>query len=73
MKKNKIRNESNKKISYKKVFHDIYYDDFDDPCEEFADVLYDLIPEEIIKNELKKIKDIKLKHGKCYSIEKIIQ
>lgn len=55
----------------KKVFKDIYFEEFDDPCEEFVDVLYDLVPEYLIGNELKKIKGIKFKHGKFYSVEKI--
>lgn len=57
--------------SIKKVFKEIYFDDFDDPCEDFTDSLYDLIPDDLIGNELKKLKGIKLKHGKFYSVEKI--
>jgi len=57
--------------SIKKVFKEIYFDDFDDPCEDFTDSLYDLIPEDLIGNELKKLKGVKLKHGKFYSVEKI--
>ncbi len=64
-----VENEPNKSI--KKVFKEIYFDEFDDPSEEFTDALYDLIPEELIGNELKKIKNIKSKHGKFYSVEKI--
>lgn len=54
-----VENEPNKSI--KKVFKEIYFDEFDDPSEEFTDALYDLIPEELIGNELKKIKNIKSK------------
>ena len=61
--------EKNKKV--KKIFKEIYFDDFEDPSEEFADSLYDLVPENLIGNELKKIKGIKLKHGKFYSVEKV--
>ena len=50
---------------------EIYFDDFDDPCEDFTDALYDLIPPYLIGNELKKLKGVKLKHGKFYSVEKI--
>ena len=50
---------------------EIYFDDFEDPCEEFTEVLYDFIPENLVENELKKIKGIKSKHGKFYSVEKI--
>lgn len=57
--------------SIKKVFKEIYFDDFDDPCEDFTDSLYDLIPDDLIGNELKKLKGVKLKHGKFYSVEKI--
>ena len=64
-----VENEPNKSI--KKVFKEIYFVEFDDPSEEFTDALYDLIPEELIGNELKKIKNIKSKHGKFYSVEKI--
>ena len=64
-----VENEPNKSI--KKVFKEIYFDEFDDPSEEFTDALYDLIPEELIGNEIKKIKNIKSKHGKFYSVEKI--
>ena len=64
-----VENEPNKSI--KKVFKEIYFDEFDDPSEEFTDALYDLIPEELSGNELKKIKNIKSKHGKFYSVEKI--
>ena len=64
-----VENEPNKSI--KKVFKEIYFDEFDDPSEEFTDAFYDLIPEELIGNELKKIKNIKSKHGKFYSVEKI--
>ncbi len=55
----------------KKIFKEIYFDDFEDPCEEFTEVLYDFIPENLVENELKKIKGIKSKHGKFYSVEKI--
>lgn len=61
--------EQNKKV--KKVFKEIYFDDFDDPSEEFTDALYDMIPPYLIGNELQKIKGVKLKHGKFYSVEKI--
>ena len=57
--------------SIKKVFKEIYFDDFDDPCEDFTDSLYDLIPDDLIGNELQKLKGIKFKHGKFYSVEKI--
>ncbi len=63
--------EKEQKKSIKKVFKEIYFDEFDDPSEEFTDALYDLIPEDLIGNELKKIKGIKSKHGKFYSVEKI--
>lgn len=55
----------------KKVFKNIYIDEFEDPSEELVDILYDIVPEDLIVNELKKIKGIKLKHGKYYSVEKI--
>lgn len=55
----------------KKVFKEIYMEDFEDPCEEFVDVLYDLIDEDIIKHELKKINAIKEKNGKVYIVEKV--
>ena len=54
----------------KKYFREIYSADFDDPCEEFTDAMYDLIPEYLIGNELRKIKGIKIKHGKVYYVEK---
>lgn len=63
--------ELEKKKSIKKVFKEIYFDYFDDPSEDFTESLYDLIPDELIGNELKKIKGIKMKHGKFYSVEKI--
>lgn len=63
--------ELEQKPKIKKIFKEICFDEFEDPNEEFTDVLYDLIPEDIIGNELKKIKGIKLKHGKFYSVEKI--
>lgn len=63
--------EFQKKKSIKKIFKEIYFDEFDDPSEEFTDALYDLIPEELIRNELKKIQGIKTKHNKFYSVEKI--
>ena len=52
-----------KNKNIKKIFKEIYFEDFDDPCEEFVDVLYDLIPENLIANELKKIKGIRAKYG----------
>ena len=61
--------DQTKKI--KKVFKEIYFDDFDDPSAEFTDALYDMIPPYLIGNELQKIKEVKLKHGKFYSVEKI--
>lgn len=60
-----------KNKNIKKIFKEIYFEDFEDPCEEFVDVLYDLIPENLIANELKKIKGIRAKYGKIYSVEKI--
>lgn len=63
--------ELEKTKSIKKIFKEIYFDDFDDPCEEFTEALYDLVPEDLICNELKKLKGVKLKHGKFYSVEKI--
>ena len=54
----------------KKIFKEVYFDEFDDPCEEFVDVLYDLIDESIIVNELKKINNIKEKKGKVFLVEK---
>ena len=59
----------NKNKSVKKDFKKLYYEDFEDPCEEFTDALYDVIPENIIENELKKIKGMKVKHGKFYLTE----
>lgn len=71
MKKEKVIEETKANKTIKKVFKEIYFDDFEDPCEDFTDALYDLIPEELIVNELKKIKGIKSKKGKVYSIEKV--
>lgn len=65
------QDEQNQTQKIKKVFKEIYFDDFDDPCEDFTDALYDLIPPDLIGNELKKLKGVKLKHGKFYSVEKI--
>ncbi len=59
-----------KPYSPKKILREIYFDEFDDPCEEFIDVLYDLIDEETIKNELKKINKIKEKKGRLYVVER---
>lgn len=50
----------------KRNFRKLYHEDFDDPCEDFVDALYDIIPENIIENELKKIKGMKIRHGKFY-------
>lgn len=69
-KENEIEEIKNNK-TIKKVFKEIYFDDFEDPCENFTEALYDLIPEELIGNELKKIKGIKSKKGKFYSVEKV--
>ena len=43
--------ELEKTKTVKKIFKEIYFDDFEDPCEDFTEV--------------------KLKHGKFYSVEKI--
>ena len=66
-----INEDKEKNKSIKKVFKEIYFDDFEDPCEDFTEALYDLIPENLISNELAKIKGIKVKHGKFYSVEKV--
>lgn len=71
MDKDVLQQEEKQPQKIKKVFKEIYFDDFDDPCEDFTDALYDLIPPDLIGNELKKIKGVKLKHGKFYSVEKI--
>lgn len=71
MKEEILQQDENKTHKIKKVFKEIYFDDFDDPCEDFTDALYDLIPPDLIGNELKKIKGVKLKHGKFYSVEKV--
>ena len=63
--------ELEKTKTVKKIFKEIYFDDFEDPCEDFTEALYDLVPEDLICNELKKLKGVKLKHGKFYSVEKI--
>ena len=63
--------EQAKTKKIKKVFREIYFEDFEDPSEDFTDALFDLIPTDIIGNELKKLKGIKLKHGKFYSVEKV--
>ena len=70
MKKDEIYNDENgRKI--KKVFKEIYFDEFEDTCEDFTDALYDLVPSDLIGNELKKIRGIKSKNGKFYSVEKV--
>ena len=72
MKKDEIYNdekENDRKI--KKVFKEIYFDEFEDTCEDFTDALYDLVPSDLIGNELKKIRGIKSKNGKFYSVEKV--
>ena len=63
--------EKEQKKSIKKVFKEIYFDEFDDPSEEFTDALYDLMFRRVLFRSLKKIKGIKSKHGKFYSVEKI--
>lgn len=55
----------------KKIFKEIYIDDFEDPSENFTDSLYDLIPSNLVENELKKIKGVKYKHGRFFLVEKI--
>ena len=65
------KEELEKTKTVKKIFKEIYFDDFEDPCEDFTEALYDLVPEDLICNELKKLKGVKLKHGKFYSVEKI--
>lgn len=63
--------EKEKYFCPKKILKEIYFDEFDDPCEEFIDVLYDLIDEDIVRNELKKINKIKEKNGRLYLVEKV--
>lgn len=71
MEQQEIITEIEEPRQIKKVFREIYYDEFEDPSEELADSLYDLIPPEIISNEMKKIKGVKEKHGKLYFVEKV--
>lgn len=61
--------QDSKKI--KKVFKELYFEEFNDPSEELTDSLYDLVPPDIIANEIKKIKGVKEKHGYFYMVEKI--
>lgn len=61
--------QNNKKV--KKIFKEIYFEDFDDPNEDFTDSLYDLIPPKLVENELKKLKGVKYKHGQFYTVEKV--
>ena len=70
MKKDEIYNDENSR-KIKKVFKEIYFDEFEDTCEDFTDALYDLVPSDLIGNELKKIRGIKSKNGKFYSVEKV--
>lgn len=72
MKKDEIYNDENENgRKIKKVFKEIYFDEFEDTCEDFTDALYDLVPSDLIGNELKKIRGIKSKNGKFYSVEKV--
>ena len=68
-----IERETNfeKKYSIRKEFKDICREDFNDPTEEFTELLFDVVPDSIIGNELKKIKGMKVKKGKYYLVEKI--
>ena len=70
MKKDEIYNDENSR-KIKKVFKEIYFDEFEDTCEDFTDALYDLVPSDLIGNELKKIREIKSKNGKFYCVEKV--
>lgn len=63
-------NEKKKKVDVKHTFRKLYKEDFEDPCEDFVDALYDVVPNGIIENELKKIKNMKVKHGSFYLTEK---
>lgn len=67
---NYIENEQDSK-RIKKIFKEIYIDDFEDPNENFTDSLYDLIPSNLVENELKKIKGVKYKHGHFFMVEKV--
>lgn len=72
MKKDEIYNDENENgRKIKKVFKEIYFDEFEDTCEDFTDALYDLVPSDLIGNELKKIRGIKSKNGKFYCVEKV--
>lgn len=69
--RNEKQEEKTKKYIIKKEFKELCREDFEDPNEEFTDVLYDLVPASIIGNELKKIRGVKCKHNKYYTVEKI--
>jgi len=71
MKHKDYEEETSKDRKIKKVFKEIYFDDFEDPSEDFTDSLYDLIPSNLVENELKKIKGVKYKHGQFYMVEKV--
>jgi len=71
MRKREIEEENVEDKKVKKIFKEIYFDDFEDSNEDFTDALYDLIPSHLIENELKKIKGVKYKHGKFYTVEKV--
>ena len=72
MSKNRdIENEIEKRYSIRKEFKDICRESFNDPSEEFTEALFDVVPDSIIGNELKKIKGMKVKKGKYYMVEKI--